>query len=165
MYTFKDVWDVFKEDGFSKESFLNNIWRYRTNRDNLNKALADMLMIGLFALIFGCALTPWYEDKKKMKDTDDVVASGITELLYNSSHQSFDGFFGPWNIISYCVNDLEPTVATTNIKIVKDVWKTVIGEKAFNDFIFSNAPVVRIFKQTIKNNNPDLFKVEKKEED
>ena len=164
MYTFKDVWDVFKEDGFSKESFLNNIWRYRTNRDNLNKALADMLMMGLFALIFGCALTPWYEDKKKMKDTDDVVASGITELLYNSSHQSFDGFFGPWNIISYCVNDLEPTVATTNIKIVKDVWKTVMGKKTFNDFIFSNAPVVRIFKQTIKNNNPDLFKVEKKEE-
>ena len=48
--------------------------------------------------------------------------------------------------------------------VTTDKEQTIMGKKTFNDFIFSNAPVVRIFKQTIKNNNPDLFKVEKKEE-
>lgn len=44
------------------------------------------------------------------------------------------------------------------IKLAKDGFKTIMGDKSFNALLYGNAPIFRTFKNSIKLAYPDSFK-------
>lgn len=147
-YTLQDIYNNTLEYGLSAEAFKKNIWKYRCNRENLRKFGWDALMASLFASLFGFVFTPMYEEHKKNKDSDNLLADGFIELIYKAGRSSYDGFLGPIAMYDYVVNNVEPSAANVSTKLISDLYQTAIGNKGFKNFVFGYVPVLRTFKDT-----------------
>lgn len=154
-YTLKDSLAIFLNGGGYSE-FKKRVLSNKYNRDNLKKAAWDLAMWGLFALLFGILITPLF--KEHQKECDNLVENMMCELLYNSSSNSYDGFQGIWAINKYILNDVEMSAPNNVIKLAKDGFKTIMGDKSFNALLYGNAPIFRTFKNSIKLAYPDSFK-------
>lgn len=170
LYTLGNAWDVLTNtqkiynpetgeyvDANNWDEFKKHVWAYDVNRENINKALYDLLMMAIYALLFGTLFTPWYEKEKKKK-ADNLAEAAILELLYKSSADSFEGFFGPYAVFDYIFNDIKPSAPSVTLNLVKDSYKLIMGDKSFNAFIYGYLPVFRSIKGAVKRQYPETFK-------
>lgn len=138
---------VFGEDG------PQGTWRYlKSNKyemANFKKACADLLMWWLFGLLFGFLFTPAYEEHKKNMDTDNLLSNLFIEAIYKSTINSYDGFKGPFAMIQYITDDIEPSAANVSVKVLSDGMKVIFGEKNWKAYMYNNMPGIRVFKDTL----------------
>lgn len=164
LYTFKDIWHVLREDGLNPESFKTKIWAAYTNRENLKKLFGDATAYLLYLLLFGLIFTPKYKEHLKSKECNNLIVDGATELFYHSAYSAFDGFAGPYSIVNFLLNDIEPTVATANLGFLRNATRYAMGDTTFKAFIYGNLPIFRSFKDTAKMYDSDAFKTIPKDE-
>lgn len=84
-----------------------------------------------------------------MSVTAPLVA-GINEVVFKGAASSYQDFGGPLVIMNYIVNNMEPAQATVSWKVVSDLGKAVIGDKAWGTLLFTDVPILRLFKDTAK---------------
>lgn len=137
----KYIHHVFAGDGFN-----NAVWKNKYDRENFNKAAMDLLIWAILGLLFKFIFDPSYEDHKKEIKEKPVLESMLIELFYKAGRTVPDTFSGVIAIGNYILNDVDPSAPNVSIKVVKDGWKTLLGEKSLNYFLFSNIPVMRHFK-------------------
>lgn len=152
-YTLKDAFKSIRI-GLSDEntSILNelktNIWLDPIQRKNIMKLSSDLLAWLLFSLIFRFALSPAYKEfKKGMKERNVAINAGV-ELLYKASSRSYDGFRGIYNVFEYLGENTNPPVYTQNIKIIRDLGRTVVGDRTIADMLNGDVAVFRSFQDT-----------------
>lgn len=138
---------VFGEDGIQGARRYLQLNKYEMA--NFKKALTDLLMWALFGILFGSIFTPAYEEHKKNMDVDNLLGNMCIEALYKSTINSYDGFKGPFAMIQYITDDIEPSAANVSIKVVSDAMKVIMGEKNFTAYMYNNMPGIRVFKDTL----------------
>lgn len=160
--TFKDVWAVVSA-GNIRENWYSKVWKYESNRANIYRVLSDLIMMILFGIIFGNVFFEGiaekkYNEHKKEKEADNLALDLGLELLYKGTYNSFDGFFGPITVAQYILNDMDPSAAKLNLQLINQGVNTLRGQQSVGKFFYSNMPIFRTFKDTIKMYSPESFK-------
>ena len=112
------------------EAFKNieaEVWADPNERKNIIKFFTDLLILMLFTALFKLALDPAYKDYKKSTDATNIVGNAITSITYKAVANSYDGFKGPFNILEFFGEKLEPPIYTMPVKLITDVGKVAIG--------------------------------------
>lgn len=107
-------------------------------------------MVMLFFALFSLLITPAYNEHKKKKDSDNIIADGCIELFYKAGVNSYDGFLGPIAVANYVLNNTEPSAPNVSLKILKDLGKLTFGDKSMKSFVYGYLPIFRTFKDTAK---------------
>lgn len=157
LYTFTDsMYKAFKS-GYLKgglvEAFKNieaEVWADPNERKNIIKFFTDLLILMLFTALFKLALDPAYKDYKKSTDATNIVGNAITSITYKAVANSYDGFKGPFNILEFFGEKLEPPIYTMPVKLITDVGKVAIGQKSIEKLFFENTPILRSFREVYK---------------
>lgn len=55
----------------------------------------------------------------------------MTEILYKGSSSGYDSFLGPWNIVSFLGNNMNPPLWSVPARNITDMGKFIFGEKTF----------------------------------
>lgn len=115
---------------------------------NWRKFLTDFLAALLFTALFKLAIGPMYDEFKKEDHT--VVEDAIAEIMYKSTSRSYDGFYGPINIIQYLGENTNPPTWQVPVKLTTDLGKFVMGDKTFGELMTGNVPLLRAVQNTYK---------------
>lgn len=147
--TIGTLYHILKNDG--KDNLIAYLKANEGERANLKKLLSDILMSGLFLLLFKAALdADWYKEQKKNMKDRSIIQNLITEVLYKSSSRAYDSFLGPINIIQQLGENMNPPYYSAPIKLIKDTYSTLFGEKQFVTLMTDNLGIARGFKDTYK---------------
>lgn len=115
---------------------------------NVLKLTTDALFSALFMALFGMILGPAYQKHKKVMKDEPLVANILTEILYKGSSRAYSQFKGPINVIEFFGENMNPPYYTAPIKVIKDAWAGVIGDKSLKYLIFDNTGLTRTFKDS-----------------
>ena len=66
--------------------------------------------------------------------------------MYKATANSYDGFKGPFNVLEYFGEKLEPPIYTMPVKLISDVGKVTFGDKTIDRLLFENTPLLRSFR-------------------
>lgn len=147
--TIGTLYHVFKNDG--KDGLIKYLKSNEGERANLRKLISDLLMTGLFLLLFKAALdADWYKEQKKEMKNNSLIQNLITEILYKSSSRAYDSFMGPINIIQQLGDNMNPPYYSAPLKLLQDTYSTIFGEKQFVTLMTDNLGIARAFKDTYK---------------
>lgn len=151
-YSLKQGFDYLKKadmEGFKEEWLKDPV-----QRKNMGKLLSDLLAMLLFGALFKYALSPahkeFIKEAKSNPDKYNPALYAIENILYTSSSRSYDGFKGAANIIQYLGENTNPPIYSFQVKLAKDLGKTVFGDKTFSDLILGNVAMFRTFQSTYK---------------
>lgn len=122
----------------------NDIYKAR-----VNKLGTDFLMWAFWAMLFKMILSRLYQkNKKKMPDNPLFVNIPI-ELLYKGFSRSHDDYLGPFNLIQYFGENINPPYYSQPIELTKDIFSTLFGEKSVKYLMLDNTGFTRSFKDAI----------------
>ena len=141
------LYKVLKNDG--KDALKQYLDMIPQDKANLRKLISDLLMTIFYLTIFQGVLNGKYKDYKKDMKNHPLLQNLTIELLYKPSSRAFDSFMGPLNIVQYVGGELDPAWYTHPLQLLKDSWKTVIGEKQFLSLLTGNFGFMRSYKDTI----------------
>ena len=146
--TIGTLYHILKNDG--KDGLIAYLKANEGERANLWKLLSDLLVAGLFLLLFKGLLDGEYNEYKKNMKNHPLALNLITEILYKSSSRSYDSFLGPINIIQQLGDNMNPPYYSAPIKVLKDTYKTLLGDKQFVTLMTDNLGIARSFKDSYK---------------
>ena len=154
IYTLKDGFQALRE-GYLKGGIQGALAQWKKDisenpmqSENWRKLITDMLAILLFQALFKFAVDPAYKEFKKEDNT--VVENALAEILYKSTSRSYDGFYGPLNVLQYLGENTNPPTWQVPIKVTTDLGKVVMGDKTFGEFMTGNVPLFRAIQGTYK---------------
>lgn len=146
MYT---LYDVFK--AVPQGTFKEDIWLDPMQRKNLMKLLTDGLAWLFFGTLYSQVLNPAYSNfKKEQMPKNNALVNAAVEILYGGSSRSYDGFRGIYNVFEYLGENTNPPIYSQNIKLMTDLLKVSLGEKAATDMAVQNIAVLKSFQDTYK---------------
>lgn len=146
--TIGTLYRVLKNDG--KDALIEYLNSNEAERANLRKLISDLLVGGLFFLLFKGLLSGEYNEYKKDMKNNSLAQNLITEILYKSSSRSHDSFLGPINIIQQLGNNMNPPYYSAPIKLLQDTYNTIFGEKQFTTLMTDNLGFARSFKDSYR---------------
>ena len=157
LYTFSDsMFKAFKS-GYAKnglvgafETIKSEVWADPNERKNIIKFFSDLLILGLFTALFKIVLDPAYKDYKKSAEATNIIGNAITSITYKAVANSYDGFKGPFNVLEFFGEKLEPPIYTMPVKLLTDVGKVALGQKGIDRLLFENLPLLRSFREVHK---------------
>lgn len=117
-------------------------------RANIRKLLSDLLLTTLFLVLFKGIFDSMYKEHKKTAKEKSLVENLVTELIYKSSSRSYDSFMGPVNVIQQLGDNMNPPYYQAPIKLLKDSWSFLLGDKQFGALMSNNLGFARAFKDT-----------------
>ena len=71
------------------------------------------------------------------------------ELLYKGFSRSHDDYLGPFNLIQYFGENINPPYYSQPIELTKDIFSTLFGEKSVKYLMLDNTGFTRSFKDAI----------------
>lgn len=142
--------------------FREDIWKNPMQQANLRKLLTDLLVFAIFTALFKLAIQPAYKDftKNQEKEGYNAVSNAIAEVLYKSTSRSYDGFAGPLSLFEFLGENTNPPAYKLSLKIPKDIFNFIFGEKTFGELITGNIPLFKSVQGTYKN----ILKMERSED-
>lgn len=147
--TLATLYHVLKNDG--KDALKDYLKANPAEKANMWKLLSDLFISTLFIVLFKVILdADWYNEKKKEMKENSIIQNLITEILYKSSSRSYDSFLGPINIIQQLGDNMNPPYYSAPIKVLKDTYSMILGEKQFIRFMTDNFGFARSFKDTYR---------------
>lgn len=146
--TLHTLYKVFKNDG--KDGVFKYLKDNQGEKANILKLINDLIASALFFILFKAVLDGVYKDHKKEAKNKPLIQNLVTELIYKSSSRSYDSFLGPINIIQQLGDNMNPPYYSVPIKLLKDAYSTVFGEKQFAAMMADNFGFVRSYSDTIR---------------
>ena len=157
LYTFSDSITKAFKSGYSKNGLVGafdtiraEVWADPNERKNIIKFFSDLLILGLFTALFKLILDPAYKDYKKSTEATNIIGNAITSIIYKGVANSYDGFKGPFNVLEFFGEKLEPPIYTMPVKLLTDVGKVALGQKEASRLLFENTPLLRSFREVYK---------------
>lgn len=146
MYTVLDMARLCKSGGV--KAALDYMQGNEVAKANMRKLISDLLMLALFAALFGLALDPAYKEHKKNAADNPVVMNLVTEILYKSSSRAYDQYKGPMNVIQFFGENMNPPFYSTPVQVLNEAGQAIMGQKSWKYLIFDNTGLTRSFKDT-----------------
>jgi hypothetical protein len=95
-------------------------------------------------LLFKYALTPAYNEYKKTRDKDNIVANAFVDITYGGWSKSYDGFRGAYNVVDTLGNNMNPPAYKAPANLVTNIAKFPFDEdKTFGQLLVQNAQLLR----------------------
>ena len=150
MYTLGDALRILHaKDSFSEG--LSAAIEYIKGDENTIRSLShaglSSLLAILFMILFKFIIDPTYAETKKGYKDMNALAIVMNELMFRPLDPATDSFFGPWNIIKYVGEGIDPPIYKVPVKATADAFKTVFGDKTLGQFITGNFAFARIMRQ------------------
>jgi hypothetical protein len=98
-------------------------------------------------ILFKFILDPAYAETKKGYKDMNALAIVMNELMFRPLDPATDSFFGPWNIVKYVGEGIDPPIYKVPVKATADAIKTVFGDKTLGQFVTGNFAFARIMRQ------------------
>lgn len=146
--TIGTLYKVLKNDG--KDALMEYLKANEQEKANLRKLISDLLMSGFFLLLFKGILSGEYKDYKKEMKNNPLIQNLLVEILYKPASRSYDSFLGPINIIQQLGDNMNPPYYSAPIKLLKDTYSTIFGEKQFALLMSDNFGFARAFADTYR---------------
>lgn len=129
------------------EEFKKEIWLNPQERKNFLKLGSDLFIAILLSMLFKYAITPAYKEHKKERDRRNLALNSLEDILYGGVGASYDGFKGPWNLVTTYGENMNPPAYKVTVKMATDIGKTMIGDKTVGQTLTQNVPLLRSFRK------------------
>ena len=123
---------------------------------NLRKAFASLLWAAFMSILFKYIFDPGYKEIMKSYNSDDVLASAMTYVVYNGGKQSTQNFHEFAVIPEYFAgsgasNGMTIPYQSYPTQLVKNMFNTATDpEKHWGEYIVNNIPSLAMYKQAAK---------------
>lgn len=128
---------------------LKEYWNASPQTQALMKdELIDLMMSLMWLILYKLIFDPAYKEHKKQAEGEQILTNFITEVIYKSTRASFDTFKGPWNIIQYLGDQMNPPLWQVPTTLISDTSKWLFGDKTFYQIFTGNFGFARAFRDT-----------------
>lgn len=158
-YTFGDILGILSDTNQDdKIKKIEEMCKANPNdAANLRKAFASLLWAAFMSILFKNIFDPGYKEIMKSYNSDDVLASAMTYVVYNGSKQSTQNFHEFLVIPEYFAGSSDASNGMTipyqsyPTQLVKNMFNTATDpEKHWGEYIVNNVPSLAMYKQATK---------------
>ena len=110
---------------------------------NFKKLFSDMFMWLFMAMLYKFVIDPAYQEHKKKRKAEDLLANSLEDILYRGTGSSYDGFRGPYNVLESFGNNMNPPAYKVTTKMMSDITRFTFGDKTLGQLVTQNVPVFR----------------------
>lgn len=112
-------------------------------RKNFKKLFSDIFMWLFMSMLYKFVIDPAYQEHKKKRKAENLLANALEDILYRGTANSYDGFRGPYNVLDSFGNNMNPPAYKVTTKMASDVARFTFGDKTFGQLVTQNVPVIR----------------------
>ena len=145
--TLKQMWRVLNTEG---ETWKTHVFNNDQNVLNMVKLRNDVIVSLIYLALIKVALQAWREHQKDVTDPHDLITNSLCEILYKGMYNSWDGFKGPLNIITFLGEQVNPPFYTESLAIAKDLFRTTVGDMTILSFGSRHLAPIRSIRESIK---------------
>ena len=110
---------------------------------NFKKLFSDMFMWLFMAMLYKFVIDPAYQEHKKKRKAENLLANSLEDISYRGTGSSYDGFRGPYNVLDSFGNNMNPPAYKVTTKMMSDVTRFTFGDKTLGQLVTQNVPVFR----------------------
>lgn len=157
-YTFGDILGILSDTN-QDDKIKKIIAMCKANPNdaaNLRKAFASLLWAAFMSILFKNIFDPGYKEVMKSYNSDDVLASAMTYVIYNGGKQSTQNFDELFVIPEYFAgsgasNGMTIPYQSYPTQLVKNMFNTATDpDKHWGEYIVNNIPSLAMYKQATK---------------
>lgn len=157
-YTFGDILGILSDTN-QDDKIKKIIAMCKANPNdaaNLRKAFASLLWAAFMSILFKYIFDPGYKEIMKSYNSDDVLASAMTYVVYNGGKQSTQNFHEVAVIPEYFAgsgasNGMTIPYQSYPTQLVKNMFNTATDpNKHWGEYIVNNVPSLAMYKQATK---------------
>lgn len=145
--TLMQMWTVLNTDN---QTLKTHVFNNKENVKNMVKLRNDIVVSIIYLALVKVALQAWREKQKEVTDPHDLITNALCEILYRGMYNSWDGFKGPINVITFIGEDINPPFYTESLALAKDLFRTTFGDMTILSFGSRHFAPIRSIRETIK---------------